>query len=146
VLILIRVSMLSGAADADTMSAQDEFLVGQKLFVGKIDLHGRIRTHVVDLPPEVVRCANCHAVAEGADVPRTLAPRLTRELLVQPHPRRGGPASAYDRDSFCALLQKGFDPAYIIISIEMPRYAIDATSCAALWRFLTWNSNEPDAH
>jgi hypothetical protein len=110
---------------------------GRALFDGKSDLHGRIYGHLVDLPPAVVRCANCHAVAAGPEVPRSLAPRLTQDLLMRPQSRRGGPASHYDEASFCTLLRRGTDPAYILISIEMPRYAIDDGDCRALWRYLS---------
>jgi hypothetical protein len=119
--------------------AQDNHVLlrGQGLFSGEIDLEGRIATHLVDLPPAVVRCANCHAAADGPSVPRSLAPRLTRDLLLEPHPRRGGPASRYDPQSFCTLLRRGIDPAWVLISVEMPRYALDDASCAALWRYVT---------
>jgi hypothetical protein len=131
----LALALQAAVAGADS-SPPPEFRLGQDLFMGKIDLHGRIRTHLVDLPPEVVRCGNCHAAGEGPDVPRSLAPRLTRDLLLEPHARRGGPASIYSQVSFCALLREGVDPAYVLISIEMPRYTLDDADCQALWRFL----------
>jgi len=117
--------------------ANDVLLEGRGLFSGALDLRGRIATHLVDLPPAVVRCANCHAAADGPSVPRSLAPRLTRDLLLNPQPRRGGPASRYDAISFCTLLRRGIDPAWVLISVEMPRYVLDDGSCAALWQYLT---------
>jgi hypothetical protein len=117
--------------------ANEVLLHGQALFSGAIDLQGRIATHLVDLPPAVVRCTNCHAAADGPSVPRSLAPRLTRDLLLEPQPRRGGPASRYDSKSFCTLLRRGIDPAWVLISVEMPRYALDDASCGALWQYLT---------
>ncbi len=135
-------------ADVPTSDAptSDEVLRGRALFEGRIDLQGRIYTHLVDLPPEIVRCSNCHAVAGGPDVPRSLAPRLTHELLLQAQRRRGGPPSRYDRDRFCALLRRGVDPALVLVSVEMPRYALDDASCQALWLYLTGNAVEARAH
>jgi hypothetical protein len=121
---------------------REEYARGEALFSGKIDLHGRIYTHVADMPPTVVRCSNCHAVADGADVPRSLAPRLTRNSLLLPHARRGGPPSNYNRVGFCALLRRGLDPAFVMISVEMPRYTIDDVDCHALWRYLTGSGHE----
>lgn len=124
--------------------AEAPFLRGKALFSSETDLQGRIASHLADLPPAVVRCANCHAVGDGPPVPRSLAPRLTRALLLEPRPRRGGPASRYDPTSFCTLLRRGIDPAWVVISVEMPRYALDDASCKALWTFLT--RSEEDAH
>jgi hypothetical protein len=141
---VVLLTLASGVyADA---RASNEALRGRALFEGRIDLQGRIYSHLVDLPPEVVRCANCHAVADGPDVPRSLAPRLTHELLLQTQRRRGGPPSRYDRDSFCALLRRGVDPASVLIGVEMPRYALDDASCRALWRYLTGDAVEENGH
>jgi hypothetical protein len=134
------------AARAHATSAHEEFLRGQSLFSGSIDLQGRIYTHTADMPPNVVRCSNCHAVAAGADVPRSPAPRLTRSLLVLPHARRGGPPSNYNRTGFCTLLRRGVDPAFVMISVEMPRYTIDEANCGALWRYLTGSGREGSEH
>jgi len=140
--LLIGLALLGAVAHADPPSLRDQLRLGQALFGGEIDLEGRIYTHVVDLPASVVRCANCHAVADGPDVPRSLAPRLNHDLLLRPRSRRGGPATTYDRDRFCTLLRRGLDPASVLISVEMPRYAMDDASCAALWRYVTWNADE----
>jgi len=137
---------LCAIAQVSAASSHEEFMRGQSLFVGTIDLQGRIYTHTADLPPAVVRCSNCHAVADGADVPRSLAPRLTRNLLVLPHARRGGPPSNYSRAGFCTLLRSGVDPAFVMISVEMPRYTIDETDCGALWRYLTGSGREESQH
>jgi hypothetical protein len=136
-------SVLTSAALAAMPSVQEEYRLGQQLFVGDIDLQGRIRTHLADLPPDVVRCGNCHAAASGPEVPRSLAPRLTRNLLLERRPRRGGPSSSYSLASFCKLLRIGVDPAYVLISLEMPQYTLDDAHCLALWRFLTWSENAP---
>ena len=131
----------SSAAAVNAAAAHEEYLRGQALFSGTIDLHGRIYTHVADMPPMVVRCSNCHAVADGPDVPRSLAPRLTHSLLILPRARRGGPPSHYSRNGLCTLLRNGVDPAFVMISVEMPRYMIDDLNCGALWAYLTGNGS-----
>lgn len=147
-LLILGAAATPGAATAPAASApaaQDALRPGQQLFYGEVDLHGRIRTHVVDLPPQVVRCGNCHAVRDGPDVPRSLAPRLTRNLLLEPLARRGGPPSRYDFARFCALLRSGLDPAYVLISVEMPVYNIDDDGCRALWGFVTSSAHVASA-
>jgi len=143
---MIGMWMLSTAGQAQpaapAASPQEQYARGRALFSGTADLHGRIYTHVTDMPPRVVRCSNCHAVADGPDVPRSLAPRLTHDLLVRPQARRGGPPSNYDLARFCSLLRRGVDPAFVLISVEMPRYRIDDASCQALWRYLTGAGHE----
>jgi hypothetical protein len=137
--------LLLAAGTQAEAPAGDEFSTGKALFDGEIELRGRIGTHLVDLPPTVVRCANCHAVSDGPEVPRSLAPRLTHDLLLRPRPRRGGPTSVYDRDEFCTLLRRGIDPAMVVISVEMPRYAIDDVNCRALWRYVIANRPADDS-
>jgi hypothetical protein len=139
--------MLAAVAWAQPAAAapHDDYLKGQALFSGTIELHGRIYTHVTDMPPSVVRCSNCHAVADGPDVPRSQAPRLTPGWLILPRARRGGPPSHYSRDGFCTLLRKGVDPAFVMVSVEMPRYSIDDVDCGALWRYLTGSHREANA-
>ncbi len=139
-------SVAANSSAPGTASAHEENARGQALFSGTVDLHGRIYTHVDDMPPEVVRCSNCHAVAEGPEVPRSAAPRLTPNLLLLPRARRGGPPSHYGRESFCALLRKGVDPAFVMISVQMPRYSIADADCRALWRYLTENAHEKIEH
>ncbi len=149
--LTIGLWMLSAAARAEppaapAAAAHEAYLRGQALFSGTIDLHGRIYTHVADMPPMVVRCSNCHAVADGPDVPRSLAPRLTHDLLLRPRARRGGPPSNYDREGFCTLLRRGVDPAFVLISVEMPRYTIDDENCRALWRYVTAEGHDGSDH
>jgi len=139
--MLIGVSSAALAAHAQMPVADADLRLGRELFEGNVALQGRIRTHLTDLPPAVVRCVNCHATTAGPDVRGSLAPRLSRELLLVPRARRGGPPSIYDRNRFCALLRQGVDPALVLISVEMPTYAIDDADCNALWRFLTGGAN-----
>ncbi len=144
---MIGTWMLSAGAWAEPPAAQaasahEEYVRGKALFSGRIELHGRIYTHVADMPPTVVRCSNCHAVADGPDVPRSLAPRLTHDFLLLPRTRRGGPPSNYSRDGFCTLLRRGIDPAFVMIAVEMPRYTIDDVNCRALWRYVIGSGHE----
>jgi hypothetical protein len=110
---------------------------GEGMFIGRESLKGKIREHQTVLPPEVVRCGNCHAAEKQVGIPSTLAPRIDRALLLSARQRRGGPPSAYDAQSLCKLLRTGIDPAYILIAREMPIYDVDDAQCASLWRFLT---------
>ena len=116
---------------------------GRQLFHGEAStlgsVSGRLAGHTDDLPAMATRCANCHSAGGGPDVPSTapeFAPRLNREGLTQPLPRRGGPPSVYDATSLCKLLREGIDPAWVMIRQEMPRYAATDAQCTALWTFL----------
>jgi hypothetical protein len=142
VALLISFSLVywqSSAADTDL---RREIKAGHDLFVGKAPLHGRIRTDFSNLPTEVVRCKNCHAQGAGKDVALSLAPRLNRQFLLEPRARRGGPMTSYDEQTFCRVLQGGLDPAYILVSAEMPRYEIDEGMCKALWKYITRTTDE----
>jgi hypothetical protein len=145
-LLLGAVALLAGLVRGADAPTDPQLLRGQALFAGKLALHGRIRTHLVDLPPQVVVCGNCHAAGDGPDVPRSLAPRLTRELLIAPRARRGGPVTVYNVERFCTLLRKGTDPAYVLLSVEMPIYTLDDADCRALWQFAMRSEHEPSTN
>lgn len=114
---------------------------GEAIFVGHEPIQGTIRGHRSSLPPDTVKCVNCHK-AKDPQSPPSPAPVLTRSLLFDKIPRRGGPPSSYDAASFCKMLRSGIDPAYILISRVMPVYDVDDAQCASLWGFLTGpNSN-----
>ena len=111
---------------------------GREIFEGSEPLEGAIRGHRDRLPPVVVRCRNCHATSDDGTKPSgTAAPKLDAALLIQQRPRRGGPPSAYDRQTFCKLLRTGIDPAFVLIGREMPVYDLSDAQCASLWGFLT---------
>jgi hypothetical protein len=111
---------------------------GRSLFRGQEALKGRVRGHSSDLPPETVRCRNCHVVGtQPQPAERALGPRLDRTLLLEPRPRRGGPPSSYAGATFCELLRTGADPAHVVIAREMPVYDVDDAQCLSLWQFLT---------
>lgn len=118
-------------------STKEISALGRRLFLGEEELSGRMYTHPADMPTAVVRCSNCHAAGNGPAVARSSAPRLTRDLLLQVRTRRGGPPTSYDRKSFCTVLRKGVDPAYILIDVAMPRYKLSDDQCTALWTVLT---------
>jgi len=143
--LFIGLCGLTATVSGQTASV-DAFERGRDLFEGRIEMHGRILTHTMDLPPSVVRCGNCHAVAAGPEVRLSLAPRLTHDLLLAPRARRGGPPSIYDRKRFCTLLREGRDPAQVIISEEMPRYRMDDADCWALWTFVTGSTRAASPH
>jgi hypothetical protein len=131
----------NSANAASTASAAVSSERGDALFHGREPISGRIRGHDDGLPPEAVRCANCHEAQATANagtqrLSRLVAPRLDAALLLEFHQRRGGPPSRYDEAGFCALLRTGTDPAHILIAREMPAYAIDDTQCASLWRYI----------
>jgi hypothetical protein len=115
---------------------------GRALFVGAAPLVGRIALHTSNLPPEVLRCANCHDAAGSPPVLRTVAPALRRAWLIAPRERRGGPLSAYDLAAFCRLLQTGQDPANLIVNVQMPRYTVSDQDCGDLWRHLIGGDHE----
>lgn len=109
---------------------------GVALFNGKEALSGRIRGHDETLPPEVVRCVNCHGENASTRLSRVVAPHLDSSLLLEFHQRRGGPPSRYDQPAFCKLLRSGVDPAHVLIAREMPTYDVNEAQCASLWMFL----------
>jgi hypothetical protein len=112
------------------------FSRGEGLFFGRERLQGRIRGHESRLPPDAVRCRNCHAAGKQALDAAAAAPRIDRSWLLEPRSRRGGPPSSYDRPAFCKLLRTGIDPAYVLIAREMPIYDLDDARCADLWKFV----------
>ena len=130
-------SVLITSVAFSSSSSKEISALGRRLFSGKEELSGRMYTHTADMPTAVVRCSNCHAAGNGPAVARSSAPRLTRDLLLQARARRGGPPTSYNHDSFCKLLRKGIDPAYILINVAMPRYELSDDRCTALWTFLT---------
>ena len=133
---------MCGTAWGDDAANTADTSRGGQLFTGAAPLQGRLYTQSEDLPTSVVRCSNCHSHASTATVPYSNAPRLSREWLQEDRRRRGGPRSHYDLAHFCSLLRTGIGPDYIVINIQMPRYALSDDDCRSLWEFLT---EEPSA-
>ncbi|KQU74593.1 hypothetical protein [Rhizobacter sp. Root16D2] len=124
---------------AATASADPALELGRQLYRGEVALPGTINGHAQPLPPLATRCTNCHSrdsAAQAASGAASFAPLLTRERLLGPIARRGGPPSRYDEAAFCRLLRTGIDPAIMLIPRQMPRYAIDDAQCKALWAYL----------
>lgn len=104
---------------------------GQAWYDGSAPLVGRLQGHDDLLPPQALRCVNCHT----GD--RSLGPALGARQLLEPQARRGGPPTAYDATSFCRALRDGVDPAQIVLPREMPRYTLDDRTCQALWSYVS---------
>lgn len=112
------------------------WLKGAAIYHGYLARAGRIEGHGTDLPAAASRCANCHDAVQPKEAVRVISP-LTRMGLREPHPRRGGPPSAYDQANFCNFLHTGIDPAAVMADRTMPRFALDDGDCAALWQFVS---------
>jgi hypothetical protein len=150
----IRALVLAGglACAAAAAAQAPDAERGRRLFSGDLPLTGAILGHSAALPAQASRCANCHAAgsappsagraasaagtAISAPAP-SFGPALNAKLLLQPAPRRGGPASRYDEAALCKLLSTGVDPAYIVLPTSMPRYELAPGDCKALWAYLT---------
>ena len=124
--------------------------LGRQIYRGEVALPGTIQGHAQPLPPLAARCTNCHSRESVARVAAlsasglapgpaavSFAPLLTRDRLLTPMARRGGPPSRYDTASFCRLLRTGIDPAYVLIPRQMPRYELSDAQCAALFGYLS---------
>jgi hypothetical protein len=139
VLVAAAWLLTSGAPPVSpVLPVSAEHARGAALWSGAQPLDGRIAGHAQPLPASAARCLNCHGVtATAADPARdSTAPPLTARHLLQPQPRRGGPASRYDAAAFCTLLRTGTDPAAVLLPRQMPRYTIAEVDCRALWTFL----------
>ena len=123
---------LAGAIPAKARIAA----TGQDIFEGRGGVTASIGTDRLD--PRASHCSGCHgARGNGGGEGKTVVPGLRGAALTRSMSRRGGPASAYSRETFCASLRSGVDPAGVQFSPMMPRYEIDNRSCAMLWQFLT---------
>jgi hypothetical protein len=127
-MVITALPIGAGASPADD---------GRALFVGDRQLTGKIAMHQRNLPSELLRCSNCHQSQASAPVKLTVAPRLTRDWVLTPHERHGGPSTVYDLESFCVMLRTGKDPANLIVNVQMPRYEIAQSDCGSLWAYLT---------
>jgi hypothetical protein len=116
---------------------------GCRMFFGETPLRGSIIGHNRPLPPEVVACANCHVGDARSSSGGSFAPSLGPLTLTEPRRRRGGPPSQFSAATFCRLLRTGLDPAYIIISRQMPRYVLDDDQCLDLWHYLLEQDDGP---
>lgn len=121
----------------DSSPDREQITLGQRIFEGQEPLPARLAGHDEVLPAMATRCVNCHSPAASAAPGKSgFAPTLSADWLARPHPRRGGPPSAYDVRAFCRLLRDGIDPAQVLIDTTMPRYPLSNEQCAALWTFV----------
>ncbi|AZG16080.1 MULTISPECIES: c-type cytochrome [Cupriavidus] len=109
--------------------------LGRSLFYGSVTpaTPARLRWEERPVPAAAARCANCHVATQGA---QPFGPPLTADALLTLAPRRGGPPSAYDRDSFCRVVAQGVDNTGVMLSKVMPQYRLSDPECTALWSFL----------
>nr|WP_315597733.1 hypothetical protein [uncultured Cupriavidus sp.] len=134
VLAALPAASLAAPAQAQA-TTQDVVARGRALFLGQatteapVHLRGETRA----LPASAVRCINCHVAPKGAE---PLGPRLTADTLLTMASRRGGPASAYDRDSFCRVLGNSVDNTGVVLAKAMPQYQLSDPECTALWSYL----------
>lgn len=112
------------------------WLKGYALYHGHAPLEGRIAGHAEAMPAAVLGCAGCHDAPRADAAGNRTVPVLGRTVLAVPRVRRGGPDYVYSAESFCTLLRSGIDPAAVMTSRTMPRFAIDDADCAALWTYL----------
>ena len=133
---LLLLGFWTQAAATGTPTRPDSAAAGRRLFLGESSLQGAIAGHPEPLPVGAASCANCHQGDAGSGSGRSFAPRLDRLGLTEPAARRGGPPTAFSSGSFCRVLRTGVDPAYILITRQMPRYTISDDQCLGLWRYL----------
>ena len=133
-LVWAEAARASALADASAAT-------GRRMFFGDASLQGAIVGHPEALPPRLAACANCHVGAAGGLGAASFGPRLDGPRLTEARGRRGGPPSAFSPASFCRMLRTGVDPASIVITRQMPRYALNDNQCLGLWHFLTETSD-----
>jgi hypothetical protein len=114
---------------------------GRDIFLGAVPLRATILGQSSRLPPETAACGNCHATNSQPEADGSFAPRLDRSTMMESRRRRNGPPSHFSPTTFCRLLRTGVDPAYIVISRQMPRYQLNDNACLDLWRYLTEPGN-----
>ena len=129
----IGLALVTATHAASTAQAYAPADLGSAIFNGEHALAAHLRDDEQQLPPSTTRCTNCHSGTASAN---SFAPLLTRDNLLTPKLRRGGPPSSYDLHSFCRVLGYGVDPAGVLVRKSMPRYEISDAECTALWRYL----------
>jgi len=139
--VLLGCVLQAGTAHA-SMSPDSSVSAGRRMFLGESPLQGAIASHAELLPARMVSCANCHLGA-GPGSGASFAPVLNRAGMTQMRGRRGGPPSVFALASFCRMLRTGVDPAFILITRQMPRYTLSDDQCQDLWRYLMEANDEP---
>ncbi|MFZ6689685.1 hypothetical protein ACO0K0_18235 [Undibacterium sp. SXout11W] len=118
--------------------ADDIVQKGENLFYGREALKGTLYLHNRSLDTSFVRCMNCHRFQDEQKTSNKsdFGPEIGAHFLLTKNSLRGGPARAYEADSFCQMLRTGMDPSQIMMRTDMPRYSVSDDDCHALWRFL----------
>ncbi len=127
---------LQTAAAGTSANPDSSASTGRRMFLGENPLQGAIVGHAEPLPARMVACANCHLGKAGLGSDNPFGPSLDRPRMMQRIARRGGPPSVFTPTSFCRTLRTGVDPAYILITRQMPRYTLSDDQCLGLWRYL----------
>lgn len=139
--VLIMGGLLQAAAASVPTNAESSASAGGHMFLGEMALQGTIAGHAEPLPPRMVACANCHQRDPGFGSGKAFAPALTKPGMTELISRRGGPPSMFSPASFCQMLRTGVDPAYVLVTRQMPRYAVSDDQCLGLWRHIMETSH-----
>lgn len=139
--VLLLGCFLQTAAAGTSANPDSSAATGRRMFFGEDTLQAAIAGHAESLPPRMVSCSNCHLGEAGLGAGRSFAPLLDRQGMTELVARRGGPPSAFSLASFCRTLRTGVDPAYILITRRMPRYAISDDQCLDLWHYVMGTSH-----
>ncbi len=111
--------------------------LGERLYRGAALLTGSIAGQTTAMPASVLARTNCHVGSTGnSGGDAQAAPDLRGGCLSVVRSRRNGPAARYTQATFCRTLRTGVDPVYMILPVQMPRFTISDTDCAALWTYL----------
>lgn len=138
---LLQTGVSRTFAHQDSSDLNSSGVVGRRMFFGETPLLGAIVGHPEPLPSQMVACTNCHLADTGTGSGASFAPQLNRSMLTELRRRRGGPPSVFSPANFCRMLRTGVDPAYIVITRQMPRYTLRDDQCLGLWRYLTESPN-----
>lgn len=141
--MVILACLLQPEAAGAPANADSAASTGRRMFFGEGALQGTILGHTEALPPRLASCANCHLDEAGLRSSTSFAPPLNRQGMTQSRGRRGGPPSLFSPVTFCRMLRTGVDPAYVLITRQMPRYTLSDDQCLDLWRYLMEASDGP---
>jgi hypothetical protein len=142
VLVIVGLIPFAMTTYASRSAGEVSGSAGQRMFFGETPLQGTIVGHERPLPAELVACANCHPAGSRSALDTAIGPRLDKSTMTDTGWRRGGPPSRFTSTTFCRLLRTGVDPAYIVISRQMPRYDLRDDQCFSLWQYLVGLGDE----
>ena len=142
VLLIVGLIPFAMTTYASRIAGEISRSAGQRMFFGEAPLQGTIVGHERPLPAELVACANCHLAGSRSALDTAIGPRLEKSTMTEAGRRRGGPPSRFTSTTFCRVLRTGVDPAYIVISRQMPRYDLRDDQCFSLWQYLVGLGDE----